>query len=55
MDAKEYLLLFNIIITIVILAGLGVVIAGIIKKKKSLLAIGVLIALLPTIIMYFLK
>ncbi|MEO6135189.1 MAG: hypothetical protein ABIP35_08555 [Ginsengibacter sp.] len=53
MDAKGYLLLINIIVGLVILAGLAVTIIGIVKKKQLLIAIGVLIALLPTIIKYF--
>lgn len=54
MDAKGYLLLINIIVGLVILAGLTVTIIGIIKKKQLLIALGVLIALLPTIVRYFL-
>lgn len=55
MDDKTTVLIINILATIVILTGLGVTIAGIVKKKKLWLAIGVGIALLPTIISWIAK
>ena len=55
MDAKTYFLVINILIGLVILAGLVVTIIGIIKKKQLWIAIGVFIALIPTLLSYFLK
>ena len=53
MDAKGYFLLINIIVGLIILSGLAITIIGIVKKKQLLIAVGVLVALLPTIIKYF--
>lgn len=50
MDAKNVYLLTQLIATLIILTGLGFAIAGIVKKKKIWLVIGVAIALIPTII-----
>ena len=55
MDDRTTVLIINILATIVILTGLGITIAGIVKKKKLWLAIGVGIALLPTIISWIAK
>jgi hypothetical protein len=48
---------FNLIIfiltTVVILAGLGIVIYGMIKKNVKLIALGVFVALLPSLVDFF--
>ena len=48
-------LITTILSGLVILLGLGITIAGIVKKKRLWLAIGVGIALLPTIISWIAK
>ena len=48
-------ILTTVLSGLVILVGLGVTIAGIVKKKKLWLAIGVGISLLPTIISWISK
>lgn len=50
MHPKSYFLLISLIAGIVILAGLVITIIGIVKQKKSWIAFGVLIALIPTIV-----
>lgn len=55
MDAKTYFLVINILIGLVILTGLAVTIIGIVKKKQLWIAIGVFIALIPTLISYISK
>ena len=55
MDDKTAILIINVVATLVILTGLGIAIAGIVKKKRLWLAIGVIVALLPTIISWIYK
>lgn len=53
MNAQSYYLLILILTTLVILAGLAIVIIGIVKKKVKLIALGVFVALLPSLVTYF--
>ncbi len=53
MDPKTQFLVISILGGLVILAGLILVIIGMVKQKKSLIAWGVLIALIPTLISLF--
>ena len=55
MDDKTTILIINILAGLVILTGLGVTIAGVVRKRKLWIAIGVGIALLPTIISWISK
>lgn len=55
MDDKTYFLVTFIASTVVILAGLAVTIIGLVKRKKLWIALGVLIALIPTIISFIAK
>lgn len=55
MDDKTYYLLTFILGGVIILAGLGVTIFGVVKKRKLLIALGVLISLIPTMIAYISK
>lgn len=55
MDDKTYYLLTFIAGGVIILAGLGVTIFGIAKRKKLLIALGVFISLIPTMIAYISK
>ncbi len=50
--ANSYLIVF-ILTTVLILAGLGIVIYGMVKKKVKLIALGVFIALLPSLVDFF--
>ena len=51
-ESNSYLIVF-VLKTIVILAGLGVVIYGIVKKKVKLIVLGVFVSLLPTLVEFF--
>lgn len=51
-DATSYLVVF-ILTTIVIITGLGLVIYGMVKKKVKLIALGVFISLLPSLVNFF--
>ncbi|MEO9211116.1 MAG: hypothetical protein ABI208_08455 [Ginsengibacter sp.] len=50
MDPKTQYLIIYILVGLVILTGLGVAIVGVIKKRKKLIFLGVIIAILPTLI-----
>ena len=51
----DYYILITVISGLVILTGLGVIIAGIVRKKKLWLALGVGIAMIPTIVSWIYK
>ena len=51
-DANSYLIVF-ILTTLVIIAGLGIIIFGMVKKKVKLIALGVFVALLPSMVDFF--
>ena len=51
-ESNSHLIVFTLT-TIVILAGLGIVIYGMVKKKVILIAVGVFVALLPSLVDYF--
>ncbi|MEO6949597.1 MAG: hypothetical protein ABI123_08215 [Ginsengibacter sp.] len=50
MDPKTTFILITVISALVIVTGLGVTIAGVVRKKKAWIALGVGIAMIPTII-----
>ena len=53
MDDATWYLFGMITTTLIILAGLGIVIYGMVKKKVKLIAIGVFVALVPTLVDFF--
>ena len=53
MDEATWYLVQLILTTLIILAGLGIVIYGMVKKKVKLIAIGVFVALVPTLVDFF--
>lgn len=55
MDERSWYLMGMVISTLIILGGLGIVIYGMVKKKVKLIAIGVFVALVPTLVEFFSK
>ncbi len=53
MDGANSFLIVFILTTILIVAGLGIVIYGMVKKKVKLIALGVFVALLPSLVDFF--
>ncbi|MEO6682277.1 MAG: hypothetical protein ABIN48_05575 [Ginsengibacter sp.] len=53
MDGATTYLVMLILSTMLILAGLGIVIYGMVKKKVKLIALGVFVAMLPTLVSWF--
>ena len=53
MDAASWYLVQLILTTVIILFGLGIVIYGMVKKKVKLIAIGVFVAMVPTLVDFF--
>lgn len=53
MDEGTWYLVGMIVSTLIILAGLGIVIYGMVKKKVKLIALGVFVALVPTLVDFF--
>ena len=53
MDDGTWYLIGLIVSTLIILGGLGIVIYGMVKKKVKLIAIGVFVALVPTLVEFF--
>ena len=53
MDEHTWYLIGLIISTLIILAGLGIVIYGIVKKNVKLIALGVFVAMVPTLVEFF--
>ena len=53
MDDSTWYLVGMIVSTVIILGGLGIVIYGMVKKKVKLIAIGVFVALVPTLVEFF--
>lgn len=55
MDDKSTFLIITILSGLVILTGLGITIAGVVKKRKLWIAVGVGVAMTPTIISWIYK
>lgn len=55
MDPKTTFLIISVLAALVILTGLGITIAGVVKKRKLWIALGVGIAMVPTIISWIYK
>ncbi len=53
MDDGTWFLVGRILTTLIILAGLGIVIYGMVKKNVKLIALGVFVALVPTLLDFF--
>lgn len=53
MDDATWYLVQLILTTVIILFGLGIVIYGMVKKNVKLIAIGVFVALVPTLVDFF--
>ena len=55
MDPKTTFIIISVLAALVILTGLGITIAGVVKKRKLWIAMGVGIAMVPTIISWIYK
>lgn len=53
MGEATWYLVQLILTTVIILAGLGIVIYGMVKKKVKLIALGVFVAMVPTLVDFF--
>lgn len=53
MDGKLYFILIPILIGIIVLTGLGITVLGIKKRRRVLILLGLLIALVPTLFSFF--